>query len=947
MAVRRGALQAGVALAALALIHLPAGAQTTIVPDTAASATTATTATPAGNTTIIDGGRRVGDNLFHSFTTFSLGAGDVASWERGAGDGATIANVINRVTGGAASMIDGRIETVGLERANFYFINPAGIVFGANASVAVPNAAYFSTANALRFADGGVFGVSTPTGSVFSVAAPSAFGFIGTQGDIAVTGVGAGFTTTDAKLSLSAANIAITGVTITPGALDLVALGNAAASVAVDQPIAVRFRTGTINIDDSLVSVQPSAVQTGLIRAAAGTLALTSSIFASDSNDRPAAGVRLLVGDLRLRSSPTAAQQTYLGSFAPDVGNAGIVDIDALRLVASETSQISSQALPGADGNAGNIRIRAGALTVESGASIVSSAYGTSQSGAIDITADSLTTRTGALIETTTFGTGDGGDLTIRANTLTMSDSVIAAEAELFASGDAGTITIAATNLSLDAGARISSSNAGAGLGGLIDVTADTVTLRNGSRIEADAVGAASGGAGAVGVTARNLQIASMSEISSVTQGSGDAGAIAVDAGTLTIDGGLINSASQGGAGDAGLVVVTANTIDIRNAGEITTSTQGAGAAGFIQIDARAIDLSTNGRIASETLGSGIAGNIVIGPNGTTAPNVTINSGAQISSSQRGAAASGDAGTVSITADRLFLGPSAAPGIRTDAATVGNAGAIAITARTVELNGAEITSSNGPTRGFSGSIDLTADTLLLRGGATIDTTSANRDAAGAITLTVGTLTATGSAIRSANLAAAGGPAGSILVDAGRIELLDGGSISTNSVAGAAGDITLLLPRTGTLLLRGAARSGVITTSSGPGTGGIITIASPYLILSDGGQILALGQAFGADVLLQSDFYIRSSDRLNLLSVNGLLLVDSQVGDLSTGAEQVDLSFLDASSVLRGQCAATRRGGVNQLNLRATGPYAGQAAPIDDNGLTASVQDIAGWGACRR
>jgi hypothetical protein len=41
---------------------------------------------------------------------------------------------------------------------------------------------------------------------------------------------------------------------------------------------------------------------------------------------------------------------------------------------------------------------------------------------------------------------------------------------------------------------------------------------------------------------------------------------------------------------------------------------------------------------------------------------------------------------------------------------------------------------------------------------------------------------------------------------------------------------------------------------------------------------------------------------------------------------VDLSFLDASSVLRGQCAGPRRGGINQLNLRNFGPNAAVVVP---------------------
>lgn len=933
--MRRRAVIVGASALAL-LATYPARAQTAITPDSQAGVTTGTTATTAGTTTIIDGGRRIGDNLFHSFTGFSLGAGDSAIWERSGGDGGSIANIINRVTGGAVSTIDGTITSQGLDRANFFFINPAGIVFGANASVAVPNAAYFSTANALRFADGGTFGVTTPGGSTFSMAAPSAFGFVGARGDIAVRGAGAAFVGNDTRLSLSAANIAIDRSTFTPGGLSLIALGAANANVALAQPLAARFTGGDLSFTDSFVSVQPTASQDGLVQANAGRITLTSSIFASDSNDRSAAGLQLLTGDLLLRAGAGGAHETYLGSFAPDRGNAAAVSVDALRITLSGGGQISSQALDGASGNAGDIRIMTGTLAIDTGAAIVSSAYGESQSGNIGITATGITVGAGSMIESTTFGRGDGGDLIIETNSLAMTGGTIASEAEATASGDAGAVSILARTVSLDNGARITSSNLGSGFGGFVGVTADTIDLKNNARIEADSIGGQSSGAGQVGVNATTLRIMSGAQISSVTEGSGQGGTLLVSADRLTIDDGALNSAALGGTGAAGIIVVQAGDLTLRNTGEITTSTRGSGLGGLIQISARSINLEGGGRITSETFANGRAGDIIIEPSGDTAPDISVTGGGRISSAQSGELATGDAGTISIQANRLYLGPSRTPAIDTDVFNSGVAGAITLSARSMTVDGAQITSRNGFLPGASGSIDITADTLQVINGGQIDTTSFNADLAGAIGLTVGTLTVDGSAIRSE--ASLNGTAGDVLVQADRIELLNGGGITTNSAAGEAGDITLLLPRTGTLLLRGAADSGVITTSSGPGTGGVITIASPYLILSDGGQILALGEAFGADVLLQSDFYIRSSDRLNLLSVDGALLVDSQVGDLSTGAEQVDLSFLDASSVLRGQCAATRRGGTNQLNLRATGPYAGNAG--DDRGATPGVAQVA-------
>lgn len=908
---------------------LPAAAQTQIVADTGPAITTGTTTERAGTTTLIDGGQRVGNNLFHSFATFSLGTGETALWFRAGGDGASIANIINRVTGGSVSMIDGTIASDDMGNANFFFINPAGVIFGSNASVAVPNAAHFSTAANLRFADGGVFGVTTPGGSVFSMAAPSAFGFLGSQGNIRVDGVGPAFAGGDTKLSLSAANISINNANFVPGGLDLFALGGANRTLALGAPMASRFGAGNIEINNSFISVQPSTRHDGRVRVNAGRLSLTDTIFASDSNTQSAAGMQLLVGDVVLRGTPAGNQQTYLGSFAPGDGDAATVDIDALRIFASNGSQISSQALFGANGNAGTIRIRTGLLAMDSGASIVSSAYGDSLSGLVDITADAITMASGALIETTTFGAGQGGDVVIKAGTITMDNSVIAAEAEDLASGSAGIIKLSASTLALDNGARISSSNLGSGFGGAVEITGDTITLRNGSRIEADALGPRSGGAGFVSVTGRLIRVESGSEISSVTEGVGDAGAVLVTADNLVIDGGLLNSASLGGTGAAGIILVAAKSLEMHRGGEITTSTRGSGAAGLIEINAHSITMTGASEITSETFADGSAGDIVIEGLDGVAPDISLTGGARIASAQTGANATGDAGFVSIRANRLFLGPSATPAISTSVANGGLAGVISINAKTVTLDGAEIASAaTGLIAGTAGAIEVTADLLTIINGGRIESTSFSPGPAGGIGINVGTLVlrGAGSEITSENLSARGGLAGSILVNAGRIEVLEGAAISTNSIAGPAGDITLNMPRTGTLLLRGAGQSGLITTSSGPGTGGLITIASPFLILSDGGQILALGEEFGADVAIQSNFYIRSSDRLNLLSVDGSLLLDSEIGDLSTGAEQIDLSFLDASAVLRGQCAASRRGGTSQLNLRATGPNAGSAPP---------------------
>jgi filamentous hemagglutinin family protein len=907
--------------ALLACVAGPAVAQTAIVPDTVAVATTGTTATPLGTTTVIDGGTRVGNNLFHSFASFSLATGDMALWARAANDGATIANIVNRVTGGAPSTIDGTLATQGMPNASYWFINPAGIVFGANAAVAVPNAAYFSTAGVLRFADGGTFAVTTPGGSVLSVAAPAAFGFLGGQGNISLTGAQPAFVSPDTQLSLSAANISITGSTFTAGALDFAAVGTGIGNVSVVDPAAIRFGNGRMALTDSFVTAEPGATRAGAIRATASRLDVTRSTFASDSNARSAAGLQLRVGDLRVTAPvATGAPLAYLGSFAADAGDAGPVSIVADSILLSGSSQISTQALDTATGNAGNIGITTGALTIDGGASILSSAFGNSATGEVRIDTGALIVRSGGSIESTTYGAGRGGDILINASTMTIDGGRIALEAEQGSSGDAGTVNIGVSGaVALTNGGIITSSSLGSGYAGYVGLIGDTITLQGRSSIQSDSFGPDGAGAGEMDINARILRIESGSEISSATEGAGFGGLLKIHADRIAIDNAAINSSSFGGSGTAGIIVVQTDDLSIANNGEITSSTTGAGNAGLVSILTKNLLLQTSGQISTETFGAGRAGDIEIDATG-----IAIASTGRIISAQTGAAASGDAGRITIVTNSLAVAPATATAISTSIDNGGQAGEIDITAKSILLNGGEIGSAaKGSTAGRSGIIDIRTDSFTIANGGRVETSSFSPQAAGGIAIDAGVLTleGVGAEITSENLSASGGAAGSILISADSLRVVDGAGISTDSATGAAGDITIDMPPTSTLLLksRGGPAS-FITTSSGPGTGGIITIASPYLILSDGGSILALGQAFGADVLISSNFYIRSADRSNALSVDGSLIVDSEIGDLSTGSESVDLSFLDASSVLRGQCAAARTGGVSQLSTRITGPY---------------------------
>src|SRR6185503_466120 len=130
-----------------------------------------TTASAAGSNWTIGGGTQVGGNLFHSFGRFNINTGGSATF---AGQG-SVQNIVSRVTGGERSMIDGQLGS-SIPGANVWFVNPAGVTFGQNASLNVSGSFHASTANYVRLGDGTVFDAATPASSLTS-ALPAAFGF--------------------------------------------------------------------------------------------------------------------------------------------------------------------------------------------------------------------------------------------------------------------------------------------------------------------------------------------------------------------------------------------------------------------------------------------------------------------------------------------------------------------------------------------------------------------------------------------------------------------------------------------------------------------------------------------------------------------------------------------------------------------------------------------------
>jgi filamentous hemagglutinin family protein len=186
----------------------------------AADGTGSAIITSDGNRIDISGGTLSRDkaNLFHSFSQFGLNQDQIANFL----SNPSIRNILGRVTGGDASIINGLIQVSG-GNSNLFLMNPAGIIFGPNATLNVPASFTATTANGIGF-DSKWFSASgvndlaalvgTPNSLAFTMSQPGA---IANAGNLAVTQgqnltlVG-GTVVSTGQLSAPAGNITLAGI---------------------------------------------------------------------------------------------------------------------------------------------------------------------------------------------------------------------------------------------------------------------------------------------------------------------------------------------------------------------------------------------------------------------------------------------------------------------------------------------------------------------------------------------------------------------------------------------------------------------------------------------------------------------------------------------------------------------------------------------------------------
>ncbi|MFN6481928.1 filamentous hemagglutinin N-terminal domain-containing protein [Nostoc sp. DedQUE02] len=417
-----------------------------------------------------------------------------------------------------------------------------------------------------------------------------------------------------------------------------------------------------------------------------------------------------------------------LSTSAFGAGNSGQLTIDTQRLSINDGGNITTSAT-GQTSKGGNLTINAkdsvelGSLLSGQNSTI---STGTSQSGDagnLNINTGRLSIRDGSLIATATLGTGKGGNLTVDAkNSVEVvggspnSRSTISTSG--LGSGDAGNLNINTGRLSIRDGAFVSTNISSQGKGGNLAVNADHSVELIGSSTD--------------GRFPSSL-------LSSTNPGStGDAGDLTVTTKDLLLQGGVVNAGTFGAGKGGNLIVNTQNAL-VQDGAIIFAGTSGAGNGGNLTINAdhnvQIIGSSpVDGRLTalrtSTSLNStGNAGNLTI-----KAQNLLVRDGAQVFTSTFGA---GKAGNLTVNASRRveLIGRSAdsrfPSGLLASAEpnSTGDAGDLKLdTPQLLVRNGAEVL-VNARGKGNAGIMTINSDTINLDNQASLNanTRSPNKD----------------------------------------------------------------------------------------------------------------------------------------------------------------------------------------------------------------------------
>ncbi|WP_019505905.1 filamentous hemagglutinin N-terminal domain-containing protein [Pleurocapsa sp. PCC 7319] len=591
----------------------------------------------------INGGEREGNNLFHSFEEFSVPEGIEAVFE----NAPDIENIFTRITGDTASSIDGILRTQG--GANFFLVNPNGIVFGENASLDVGGSFIGTTANSIQFEDGVEF--TTNDGEeqpILTVSVPIGLQFDGNSGAITVNGTGNQINSESPVGSIEF-NQRPSGLSA-PSNQTFALVGN---GVNLNGGVISTIENGQIylnSINSGLVDINQS--EAGLTLTSDNVteyqdINLNQQSLVDTSGD--------LIGSIFLTGKNiNILNQSFVLS-----QNQGNLSDASLNIQASELLTVSGRS------QESDVR-----------SSIRSENFNSGEGADVNIFADRVTFQNGARIRTNSFSEATGGNINVNATNSISFSAPSSLIATTFAEGNAGDINLLTSGLLVDA-SGISSSTNGAGNGGTLEINADLVEIIGTSSTDRASISSTSfadGNAGNLILSTDKLRVIDGASLSSSSFANGNAGNINVDASELVEVKGTasnprqiqtsnpqstIRAAVQSvppaaqralglpsmPGGDGGNVTINTTLFDIAQEGVVTVENQGTGNGGTLSVDAEQINLAEAGRITAATE-SGLGGEINI-----KTDNLQIDSGSDIAATAEN---NGDGGNIIIKTNTLI-----------------------------------------------------------------------------------------------------------------------------------------------------------------------------------------------------------------------------------------------------------------------------------------------------
>ena len=242
-----------------------------------------------------------------------------------------------------------------------------------------------------------------------------------------------------------------------------------------------------------------------------------------------------------------------------------------------------------ATGNAGQVRIAAGDVEVNSGGLISSRTNTPGRGGNIEVIADRVTLAGGALVSadsSTSANAGRAGDISINArDTVQIGGSSITTTADR---AEGGAITIAGNQVQLIDGAIVSAKSSGAGNAGNVTIIAGDTLLGRSSTVSTEATLADGGNIMLIAPTMVHLVDSKIT--TSVGTGQGKGGNITIDPQFVILNRSQIRADAFGGPG--GSITISADVFLTQES--VLSASSALSAPGTIDIQARITDISGN-----------------------------------------------------------------------------------------------------------------------------------------------------------------------------------------------------------------------------------------------------------------------------------------------------------------------------------------------------------------